>query len=157
MLLTKAPITSVRHFGRLLFKPDNCNQLPLNHVSPKTPACSIEYICFCVCRKPLQSCDALLTDHETRSLLDRQFDLLILDGAYPECALALAHRLRAPFMYINTVGFYTGSLALAGNPSAYSVSPAFYSSYTDDMTLVQRTVNTVFHVFANVVHAVSII
>lgn len=107
--------------------------------------------------KPVQSCDALLTDHETRRLLDRQFDLLILDGAYPECALALAHRLRAPFMYINTVGFYTGSLSLAGNPSAYSVSPAFYSSYTDDMTLMQRTVNTVFHVFANVVHAVSII
>lgn len=58
-------------------------------------------------------------------------------------------------MYINTVGFYTGSLSLAGNPSVYSVSPAFYSSYTDDMTLFQRTVNTVFHVFANVVHAVS--
>lgn len=102
-----------------------------------------------------QSCDALLSDHETIELFDRKFQLLILDGAYPECALALAHRFRVPFMYINTVGFYTGSLSLAGNPSVYSVSPAFYSSYTDDMTMIQRTVNTVLHIFANVVHAVS--
>lgn len=102
-----------------------------------------------------QSCDAMLSDHETRRLLDRQFDLLILDGAYPECALALVHRFRVPFMYINTVGFYTGSLQMAGNPAVYSMSPAFYSSFTDDMTMMQRMVNTVFHVFANVVHAVS--
>lgn len=102
-----------------------------------------------------QSCDAMLDDRETKDLLQRQFDLLIIDGAFPECAIAMVHRFNVPFMYINTVGFYTGSLSLAGNPSAYSVSPAFYSSFTDDMTLMQRTVNTVFHVFANFMHSVS--
>lgn len=102
-----------------------------------------------------QSCDAMLDDRDTQDLLRRQFDLLIIDGAFPECALAMAHRLNVPFMYINTVGFYTGSLSLAGNPSVYSVSPAFYSSFTDEMTLMQRTVNTILHVFANFMHSVS--
>lgn len=103
-----------------------------------------------------QSCDALLNDAETRELLNRQFDLVILDGAFPECALAMVYKFKVPFIYINTVGFYMGSISLAGNPSPYSVSPVFYSSYTDDMNIGQRMVNTVFHVFANMVHAVSI-
>lgn len=96
-----------------------------------------------------------MNDAETRELLNRQFDLVILDGAFPECALAMVYRFKVPFIYINTVGFYMGSLSMAGNPSPYSVSPVFYSSYTDDMHIGQRMLNTAFHVFANIVHAVS--
>lgn len=99
----------------------------------------------------------MLDDAETKELMNRQFDLLILDGAFPECALAMVYKFRVPFMYINTVGFYTGSLSLAGNPSLYSMSPAFYSSFTDDMTLLQRLTNSIFHIFANSVHVVSYI
>lgn len=97
-----------------------------------------------------------MNDAETRELLNRQFDLVVLDGAFPECALAMVYTFKVPFIYINTVGFYMGSISLAGNPSPYSVSPVFYSSYTDDMNIGQRMLNTVFHVFANMVHAVSI-
>lgn len=98
----------------------------------------------------------MLDDSKTKELLNQQFDLLILDGAFPECALAMVHKYQVPFMYINTVGFYTGSLSLAGNPSVYSSSPAFYSAYTDDMNIVQRLINTAMHMFANFAHVVII-
>lgn len=41
---------------------------------------------------------------------------MILDGAYPECALGLQYKMGLPFMYINTVGFHTPSISRAGSP-----------------------------------------
>jgi len=52
------------------------------------------------------------------------YQLAIVDGAFPECALGIVHSLNVTaFMYINTMAFYTGSLSLAGNPVAYAVTP----------------------------------
>lgn len=102
----------------------------------------------------LQSCDAMLNDAETKNLLNRHFQLVILDGAFPECAVSLVHAFRAPFMMINTVGLYTGSLSLAGNPAPYSTTPIFFSSFTDEMNLYQRFLNTMYTLFAYSVHRV---
>ncbi|CAH2004644.1 unnamed protein product [Acanthoscelides obtectus] len=105
-----------------------------------------------------ESCDALLSDTETKSLLhdSTKFDLLILDGAFPECALGFAHYFKLPFMYINTVGFYTGSLSLAGNPLLYSFTPFLSIDLTDDMDLLQRTRNTMWYMAANLLHSVTV-
>ncbi|XP_039437826.1 UDP-glucosyltransferase 2 [Culex pipiens pallens] len=92
-----------------------------------------------------QLCDATLEDKETLDILGRKFDLLILDGAFPECALGLAYRLGAPYMYINTVGFYTGTLSLAGNPGPYSVTPIFFRPFTDEMGFFDRIGNLGYH------------
>ncbi|KAB0799481.1 hypothetical protein PPYR_07361 [Photinus pyralis] len=102
-----------------------------------------------------QVCDELLSDSETKDFLysHLNFDLLILDGAYPECAVGFVHHFKAPFMYINTVGFYTGSLSVAGNPTLYSVTPFLARPYTDTMNIFQRTSNTVFHLMANLMHS----
>jgi UDP:flavonoid glycosyltransferase YjiC (YdhE family) len=102
-----------------------------------------------------QACDVLLSDPETKDLLYSQqnFDLLVLDGAYPECALGFVSHYNVPFMYINTVGFYTGSLSLAGNPAPYSVTPFLARPFTDSMSLMQRTMNTLWHIFANTLHS----
>lgn len=96
----------------------------------------------------------MLNDAETKNLLNRHFDLVILDGAFPECAVSLVHAFRAPFMLINTVGLYTGSLSLAGNPAPYSTTPIFFSSFTDEMNLYQRFLNTMYTIFAFSVHRV---
>lgn len=98
----------------------------------------------------------MLSDAETKNLLNRHFDLVILDGAFPECALSLVHKIRVPFMYINTVGFYTGSLQLAGNPTPYSMTPVFFSSFTDEMNLYQRFLNSAYTMFAYGMHRVSV-
>ncbi|XP_062715307.1 UDP-glucosyltransferase 2 isoform X2 [Aedes albopictus] len=108
-----------------------------------------------VFRYSWQACDATLEDKETMDLLGRKFDLLILDGAYPECALSLAYRLGAPYMYINTVGFYTGTMAMAGNPGPYSVTPVFYRPLTDDMDFFQRVMNSIFHLTIQPVYVAS--
>nr|CAD7197007.1 unnamed protein product [Timema douglasi] len=107
-----------------------------------------------IMRYGFQACEALLSDPETHDLLDsgRQYDLLILDGAYPECALGFAHHFKAPFMYINTVGFYTGSLSIAGNPTPYSVTPFFGRAFTDHMGLFSRAMNTGYHVLLQLMH-----
>lgn len=109
-------------------------------------------------RYATEACDVLLSDPETQDFLDqrRKFDLLILDGAYPECALGFAHHFNAPFMYINTVGFYTGSLSLAGNPVPYAVTPFLSLAYTDNMNLYQRTANTLMNLAANSLHSVMV-
>lgn len=98
----------------------------------------------------------MLNDAETKNLLTRHFDLVILDGAFPECAVGLVHVYKTPFMYMNTVGFYTGSLSLAGNPAPYSTTPIFFSSFTDDMNLYQRMMNTMFSLFAYTMHRVRL-
>lgn len=69
--------------------------------------------------------------------------------------MGMVHKYQVPFMYINTVAFYTTSLSLAGNPAPYSVTPVFYSSFTDDMTMMQRAANAVMYGFMNICHVVS--
>lgn len=101
-----------------------------------------------------QSCQALLSDPATKPLLSQKFDLLVLDGAYPECALALQYRLDAPFMFINTVGFYTKMVALSGTPTPCSITPFFHSSFTDDMNFLERVENCAVSVVLNLFHSV---
>ncbi|XP_065358788.1 UDP-glucuronosyltransferase 2C1-like [Calliphora vicina] len=107
---------------------------------------------------PAESCNSLLeTDAETGvavtdELLTQKFHLAIVDGAFPECALGIVHRLSLPFMFINTVGFYTGSLAIAGNPIAYAVTPHVFTALTQTMHLLQRVQNYVTHILADLLH-----
>ncbi|CAH0386033.1 unnamed protein product [Bemisia tabaci] len=105
-----------------------------------------------------QACKAMLSDTQTQHLLHtrRKFELLIIDGAYPECALGLAHHLKVPFMYINTVGFYTQSLSVAGNPTPYAVTPFFAYPLSDSMSLVQRVHNAALHVACGMLHWIMV-
>ncbi|KAJ8927981.1 hypothetical protein NQ314_019509 [Rhamnusium bicolor] len=103
-----------------------------------------------------EACEVLLSDTETKDFLysGHKFDLLILDGAYPECALGFVHHYNVPFMYINTVGFYTGSISLAGSPTPYSVTPFLALSLTDNMNFFQRTKNTIWNLAASTIHSI---
>lgn len=97
----------------------------------------------------------LLSDEETKYFLrsGHRFDLIVMDGAYPECSLGFAHHFRAPFMYVNTVGFYMGSVSVAGSPTPYSVTPFLALPFTDRMHLGQRLANTLMNVAANLMHS----
>lgn len=99
----------------------------------------------------------MLEDHETKDLLNSKFNLLILDGAFPECALGLQYKFSVPFMYINTVGFYTGSIALSGSPAPYSITPHFSIALTDDMNFMERAMNTAVHIVLQMFHSVSLL
>jgi hypothetical protein len=97
----------------------------------------------------------MLEDHETKDLLNSKFNLLILDGAFPECALGLQYKFNVPFMYINTVGFYTGSISRSGSPAPYAITPHFSVALTDDMNFIQRVTNMAIHIGLQMFHSVS--
>ncbi|XP_073816630.1 UDP-glycosyltransferase UGT5-like [Musca autumnalis] len=110
-------------------------------------------------RYPAEACNSLMEPEPVHSkvtvtdeLLTQRFHLAIVDGAFPECALGIVHRLGLPFMFINTVGFYTGSLAMAGNPIAYAVTPHVFTALTETMHLWQRVENYVTHLIADLLH-----
>lgn len=87
-------------------------------------------------------------------MLDSKFNLLIIDGSFPECALGLQYKFNVPFMYINTVGFYTGSISLSGSPTPYSITPHFSIAMTDDMNFIERIINSAVHVMLQIFHSV---
>ncbi|XP_047998048.1 UDP-glucosyltransferase 2 [Leguminivora glycinivorella] len=102
-----------------------------------------------------EACDAFLSDIETRALLrsGRNFDLIILDGTYPECAFGIVYKLKVPFMYINTVGFYAMPLSNSGSPTPFSVTPFFGKAYTDDMGVIDRAMNAAWYIGAYTMHS----
>lgn len=85
----------------------------------------------------------------------RKFDLAILDGAFPECALAMIYKMKVPFMFLNSVGLYTGSLSRAGNPVLPSFTPAFSGQLTENMNFFERLTNNAVHITLNIMHSVS--
>lgn len=99
-----------------------------------------------------------MSDPETVEFLGsrRTYDLIIMDGAYPECSMVLAHRFGAPYMYLNTVAFYTGSLSAAGNPAPYSVTPFFARSFSDTMTVLERALNSGYQLLMDSLHEFTI-
>lgn len=107
-------------------------------------------------RYPLEVCDAFWNDVEVKKLMNTTFDLLMLDGAYPECALGLVHIYQKPFMYFNTVAFFTGSIERAGSINLFSMTPAFASGFTNQMTFWERVQNASWHLMLNFLHWVSI-
>ncbi|XP_066145749.1 UDP-glucosyltransferase 2-like [Euwallacea fornicatus] len=103
-----------------------------------------------------EACEVLLSDTETKEFLrsGQKFDLLILDGAYPECAMGFVHFYQAPFIYINTVGMYMGSVSTSGSPTPYAVTPFLAKPFSDNMSFLQRVQNMGFHVAASLMHSV---
>ncbi|XP_071441381.1 uncharacterized protein [Hetaerina americana] len=94
------------------------------------------------------TCRAFLTDPVTTSFIRDQsltFDLLIADGAFPDCIVGFAHRYRVPFMYINTVAFHTTMLARVGVSVPYAVTPFFSLPFTEEMDFFQRAINAFVH------------
>lgn len=108
-------------------------------------------------RYGFQVCDHFLNDFETKQMLNsrNRYDLMILDGAFPECALGMAHHLKVPYMYINTVGLYMGSISSSGSPVPWSMTPFFGRSFSDDMTLYERFKNTGFLMLLTAMHYLS--
>lgn len=84
----------------------------------------------------------------------RKYDLVILDGAFPDCGYGFVDQFKAPFMIINTVGYYVGRISQSGSPAPISVTPVFYWGHTDNMSFVQRIHNLFLQLVVDVMHQV---
>ncbi|XP_049794885.1 UDP-glucuronosyltransferase 2C1-like [Schistocerca nitens] len=105
-------------------------------------------------------CEAALGSREVRGLLGaasrRRPDLALLDGAFPDCLLALAHRLGAPHALLNTVAAHPGAASwAAASPAPFSVTPFMGLPYTDRMALPQRLLNAAYHVALRAMQVLS--
>ncbi|XP_047099395.1 UDP-glucuronosyltransferase 2C1-like [Schistocerca piceifrons] len=82
--------------------------------------------------------------------------LALLDGAFPDCLLALAHRLGAPHALLNTVAAHPGAASwAAASPAPFSVTPFMGLPYTDRMALPQRLLNAAYHVALRAMQVLS--
>ncbi|XP_043503828.1 2-hydroxyacylsphingosine 1-beta-galactosyltransferase [Polistes fuscatus] len=95
-----------------------------------------------------EACEALLQDDVSVSALRKpdgslreRWNVAVVDGAYPECLLAVLHEENVPTIMLNTVALYTGSIGRQGNPSPWSVTPYFGKVLTQDMNFLERVVN----------------
>jgi glucuronosyltransferase len=75
------------------------------------------------------------TDNQER------YDLLVIEGVFNDCALLLAKALDLPFVYFNCMSPTPWLLDAVGSPLALDHFPHPGFSYTDQMSLWQRTVN----------------
>ncbi|XP_046982130.1 UDP-glucuronosyltransferase 2C1-like [Schistocerca americana] len=108
----------------------------------------------------VQVCEAALGSREVRGLLEaaprRRPALALLDGAFPDCLLALAHRLGAPHALLNTVAAHPGAASwAAASPAPFSVTPFMGLPYTDRMALPQRLLNAACHVALRAMQVLS--
>ncbi|XP_077300343.1 UDP-glycosyltransferase family 50 member B3 [Arctopsyche grandis] len=111
-----------------------------------------------IVRYPTEACEAFLDDHETKDFMDskRRYDLMIIDGAFPECAYGLVYHFKIPYMLINTVAFYPFSLSRAGSPTPHSVTPFLGKPLTDNMNIIERTFNTICYTLLEALHYYTI-
>jgi UDP-glucoronosyl and UDP-glucosyl transferase len=95
---------------------------------------------------PHQACDAALSDPKTKHLLNTSnFDLMIIDSSFAECALAMQYKLNVPFMFLNTVGYHTAMISISGSPAPYSITPLVIVGLTDNMNFLERAWNSFMH------------
>lgn len=110
---------------------------------------------FLLCLLFLQFCQALLTDPATKALLSRKFDLLIIDSYFPECAIGFVPVFQSPpFMFLNTMTNYLTNVALTGTPAPWSITPAFFMPFTNQMSFPQRIQNGFAHLTADALQRV---
>ena len=90
-------------------------------------------------------CKAIYEDPIFHQLMttDEQFDLILMEGVYNECALPLVDAIKAPFIYLNGFAPMPWHLDAIGSPQGYDYFPNPSFSFTDKMNLWQRTFNTI--------------
>ncbi|XP_031786686.1 UDP-glucuronosyltransferase 2A3 isoform X2 [Nasonia vitripennis] len=106
-----------------------------------------------------EACEALLKDNFSLSEVRRpegnpgaRWDVVVVDGAYPECLLGILHDQHLPTIMLNTVALYSGSIARQGNPSPWAIRPYFGKALTQDMNFLQRIFNVAYLMTLEVMH-----
>ncbi|GLH13170.1 UDP-glycosyltransferase UGT50A4 [Gryllus bimaculatus] len=84
---------------------------------------------------------------------------LVRSGKRPQsaaCSVALRRQTYAGSGALGLVGFYTGSLSLAGNPAPFALTPFLGAAFTDRMGLLGRAANAAWHSAAQLLHAAMV-
>lgn len=76
-------------------------------------------------------------------IADDQFDLVVISAVYGSVSFPLAWHFKAPMIIQSPNILFTGMASIMGADEDYSYVPFFMSSFSDQMNLFERTVNTI--------------
>lgn len=97
----------------------------------------ISHVCNACYREP--AFHALLNSTE-------KFDLLVIEPFMNECMLPLVAQFKAPFIYLSGLPPSSWVLDATCSPLSPAYSPALGTTFTEDMNLIERIVNTLTYV-----------
>lgn len=85
----------------------------------------------------------------------QKFDVIILEIFMTEALLGLGHVFNAPVIGVSTFGASKWTNDLVGTPTPLSYVPNPFLSFTDKMTIVERTGNMMMSLFESVYMAIA--
>lgn len=96
-------------------------------------------------RRTINYCTAIYQDPVFHQLMttDEHYDLIVIEGVLNECVLPLVHALKTPFVYMVGIAPTVWMLDAIGSPQSYDHFPLPGLCFTDEMSLLQRTMNAV--------------
>ncbi|GAB0095864.1 UDP-glucuronosyltransferase [Sergentomyia squamirostris] len=91
----------------------------------------------------VQSCQKALGSKSLKNLMasDESFDLVIIENFNTDCMLAVAHKLKAPFIGLSSCSLQPWLLDRIGMPNYPSYIPAVFMGYSEEMTFGERLAN----------------
>jgi len=102
-------------------------------------------------------CDAFLRDPAVETAWQSKPDLIMLPAFMNECGLAFVHKFDVPFVYVTTSGLTSWTADAIGNPENPAFVPNQYLPFSDDMTFIQRSINTVMRVVSPLVRRLLVL
>lgn len=89
----------------------------------------------------------LMHPHVRRLMDSRSFDLVVVEIFCSEAIIGLGQHFGAPVIGVSTFGGSKWTNDLVGSPAPLSVVPHAFSTFTDQMSLLQRLGNTATQLF----------
>lgn len=80
------------------------------------------------------------------SLLERKFDLVIVNSVMGECALPLIEKLQVPYISLCTTTLYAWTAWNMNVPTPFSNVPHQMTSYSNVMDFKERVLNSLMYI-----------
>lgn len=101
------------------------------------------------------SSDAIKLTMENENVLklmesDEEFDVVICEVFLSEALMGFGQRFNAPVIAVSTFGAHKWFNELVGTPAPSSFVPHPFLSYTDDMSYIERLLNTMFNIYEDI-------
>lgn len=96
--------------------------------------------------RPVEVMEAVYKRPEVRQLLtdkDESFDLVMVSQAFPHSGYTFAWHFKAPMILMSPNVIFPGTAVVLGDSDHESYYPMLMTTFTDEMTLFQRTINVI--------------
>jgi len=101
----------------------------------------------------LRTCKQFYEHEEIEKMIQtpQKFDLIIINGMLNHCVLGFLHKFNAPFIYLTTLPSPNFVSEIVGNHFPHSFIPSPFNGFSDEMTFLQRVINSVTQTIVKVI------